>query len=137
RLFRRHFGAFPVGAARGPGRVEFIGNHVDYNGGMVIGAGIDRECVAVGSLRDDRTVRLVSVGYGERVVEATLDALTPRDGADRWVNYPLGVLVMLREAGIRIESGFDIALDSSVPGGAGLSSSAALELSVAELVLHL
>ena len=136
-LFKRTFGYDPTAAGRAPGRVEVIGNHTDYNGGMVIGAGIDREIVAVGAPRTDKRIRLASAGGNERVVESGLDSLVPRSGGDRWINYPIGVVVMLREEGIRIDRGFDIVFVSNVPTGAGLSSSAALELSTAELLLTL
>ena len=135
-LFERQFGRPPAVAARAPGRVEVIGNHTDYNGGLVLGAGIDREIASAGTLRDDRVIRLVSGGGNEVVVETHLDALDRRTGPDRWINYPVGVIVMLQRAGMEIDRGMDIAFDSNVPTGAGLSSSAALELATAELVLQ-
>lgn len=137
QLFERSYGYRPTFGARAPGRIEVIGNHTDYNGGMVLGAGIDREIVAVGAPRDDRRIRLVSAGGNENIAEATLEKLEKRNGPDRWVNYPIGVVVMLRQEEVRIENGFDVVFASSVPTGAGLSSSAALELATAELLLQL
>ena len=136
RLFEQRYGRSPASVARAPGRVEVIGNHTDYNGGMVIGATIDRFIVAAAAVRDDREIRLASAG-NDTTVSANLDALHPRSDATRWTNYPLGVLAMLLREDIRIDRGFDIAFASSVPTGAGLSSSAALELSTAEALLRL
>ena len=134
--FGRRYGREPSGAARAPGRVEVIGNHTDYNGGMVIGAGIDRDIVAIGAAREDRLVRLAT-GSGGRIVEVSLDDLSRQSDEARWANYPIGVLVMLQREGIAFERGFDVQFESRVPTGAGLSSSAALELAMAELVLSL
>ncbi len=114
--------------SRAPGRIEFIGNHTDYNGGSVLGAAIDRSVWVGLARRADGKRRFASdAHYGP--VELGADALDRVTGAKSWVNYPLGVLVAMRGSGIRIPVGFDYMAVSDVPSGAGLSSSAAIELS--------
>lgn len=116
--------------------MEVIGNHTDYNGGLVVGATIDRCIAGAGARRPDRRVRLVSK-HSQHAVELDLDNITPRSDEKRWANYPLGVLVALRQVGLSIETGFEIAFASSIPTGAGLSSSAALELASAYVLLEM
>jgi galactokinase len=122
--------------ARAPGRIEFIGNHTDYNGGTVLGAAIDRGiCVAVAPREDGRR-RFCSSLRGKVVA---LPAGKPRrqTGARSWLNYPLGVVAAFPKFGLRAPAGFDCYVDSDVPLGAGLSSSAALELASALAFLGL
>lgn len=128
-VFGSAFGANPTVTSRAPGRIEFIGNHTDYNGGLVMGAGIDRAIDAALSVRPDRVIRLHSEGAPP--VQVNLDDFARHTGSESWVNYPLGMLTMLRDAGLKVDRGFDIAFTSTLPVGAGLSSSAALELSTA------
>ena len=115
--------------------MELLGNHTDYNEGHVLSAAINHYVTVRGSLRDGRIVRLSSA-FAPDVVEANLDRLTPMDGDRAWANYPLGVLHFLQLAGYPI-SGSDWAYDSDLPAGAGLSSSAALEVSTAQLATNL
>jgi galactokinase len=116
--------------ASAPGRVEFIGNHTDYNGGWVLGATLNRR-VAVGlTRRDDERIALESAG-DVPAVRVPLGALTPQSGDRAWANYVLGVLAVLRDEGLPVDGGFDLRVESTLPVGAGLSSSAALELAVA------
>lgn len=125
--FHDSFGNDPEVVARAPGRIEFIGNHTDYNGGTVLGAAIDRSVfVAVGP-RDDGQLVLVS-DFGARVSLAAKIPLVPLEGEQAWVNYPLGVLLALEKRGFTRPVGLNLAVASDVPLGAGLSSSAALEL---------
>jgi galactokinase len=124
--FRESFGRDPEFIARAPGRIEFIGNHTDYNGGTVLGAAIDR-CVWVGlARRDDGRRRYASDGRGE-VVENPGPAPV-KASRQSWVNYPLGMLTALASSGVSVPAGFDYLAVSNVPAGAGLSSSAAIEL---------
>lgn len=126
--FRAVFSREPEVIARAPGRIEFIGNHTDYNGGTVLGAAIDR-CVWVGLARRDDARRRFASDSKADVVELAADDYARATGAASWLNYPLGMLSVIRAAGHAVPSGFDFMAVSNVPLGAGLSSSAALELS--------
>lgn len=124
-VFTAAFGTSPTGFSRGPGRANLIGEHTDYNGGFVLPFAIDRSVVAAFAPRDDRTIRLVT-DFEPGVVETSLDRLTGHQG---WAAYPLGAAWALGEFGVDLDSmqGFDLAIVSDVPVGAGLSSSAAVE----------
>jgi galactokinase len=126
--FRATYKREPEFIARAPGRIEVVGNHTDYNGGPVLGAAIDRDTWVALALRPDRIRRYASDGR-PGIVELGAEIMERRTGAQSWVNYPLGVLVALQASGIPIPEGFDYLAASSVPTGAGLSSSAAIELS--------
>ena len=130
-LFRRAFDAEPAGFWRAPGRVNLIGEHTDYNEGFVLPFAIDRATTIALSPRDDRVVRLVSTFDGA-VVETDLDRAAARDFSG-WTAYPLGVAWAFGERAVDLaaQRGFDVAIDSDVPVGAGLSSSAAIEMAVA------
>jgi galactokinase len=126
-IFQQQFGHAPTVVGYAPGRLEFIGNHVDYNGGLVIGATIDRGVQAAAGRRSDRRIRVFSPAYGT-AVETDLDGLEPLSGSAAWANYPLGVAWSLQKNGGPFPVGFDLAISGDLPAGAGLSSSAALEL---------
>jgi galactokinase len=128
-LFRRTFGGEPAGFWRAPGRVNLIGEHTDYNDGFVLPFAIDRATTVALSPRDDGRIRLVST-FDEALVESDLDAVAAR-GFAGWSAYPLGVTWAIGERGGAALRGFDVAVDSDVPVGAGLSSSAAIEMAVA------
>lgn len=127
--FRELYGAEPEGVWAAPGRVNLIGEHTDYNDGFVMPFALPHTAVAAVSRRDDGVLRLHSADVEGGVVELRVDELEPE--ADRnWTAYPSGVLWALRQAGHAV-TGADIHLASTVPAGAGLSSSAALEVVVA------
>lgn len=126
-FFKSRFGIAPTVIARAPGRLEFIGNHLDYNGGPVLGAAIDKYVTVAVAPRTDRKIALVSQSM-KGVVELTLDEVAPVTGENSWVNYPLGMFSVLRDAGMKAGHGFDLAVTNDLPMGAGLSSSAAIEL---------
>ncbi len=136
--FQQIYGRAPVVIARAPGRIEFIGNHTDYNGGAVLGAAIDRYIwvAAAPAAGPAGRIRLGSVG-GSPVLDFPADPGTRLTGAASWANYPLGVWRSLRDLGLPQPAGFDLLVASDLPPGAGLSSSAALELSTALALLHL
>lgn len=120
--FEAKFGYAPTGVWSAPGRVNIIGEHTDYNEGFVLPMAINRATYAAISLREDNTARVAST-FTDEVVELPLDQLGQAQG---WSAYPLGVAHVLRAS-----KGFDLFIDSDVPVGAGLSSSAAIECAVA------
>jgi galactokinase len=123
--FRERYGREPR-IFRAPGRVNLIGEHTDYNDGYVLPLAIERETLVAISPRADRTVRVLSLNLQEER-EFDLDApAEPRRGI--WLDYVEGVARVLEARGTRL-SGADVVLASDVPVGAGLSSSAALEIS--------
>jgi galactokinase len=116
-----------------PGRVNFIGEHTDYVGGFALPFAIPAACSATVSATESADVRITSAQREETVTLAS-DALEPGSGG--WAGYAAGVLWALKRRGISFD-GLQIALDSTVPAGAGLSSSAALTCSVATAVNEL
>ncbi len=126
--FKRQFDANPEAVAVAPGRLELLGNHTDYNEGLVLGLAIDRY-VAVAGRRSGRPgVRIFSSSY-DQSVEFTPKAIA-RDKEFRWANYPKGVIGQFVAAGHGL-GGFDLCIESNVPLGAGVSSSAALLVATA------
>ncbi|MFF5160560.1 galactokinase [Streptomyces sp. NPDC000348] len=127
--FEELYGAAPDGVWAAPGRVNLIGEHTDYNDGFVMPFALPHTAVAAVSRREDGVLRLHSADVDGPVVELAVDTLTP-ESDKRWTAYPAGVVWALREAGHAV-TGADVHLASNVPAGAGLSSSAALEVVVA------
>jgi galactokinase len=128
--FRAVYGRAPEFVTRAPGRIEFIGNHTDYNGGTVLGASIDRSVWVALARRDDEQKRFYSAISGEIVALPAGSAARQSDKAS-WINYPLGVWVALPQFGLKQPTGFDYLALSNLPLGSGLSSSAAIELASA------
>ncbi len=123
---RQTFGGLPALVAQAPGRINLIGEHTDYNDGFVLPAAIDRDVVIVATPRPDRQLRLQSLnspGLGE----LDLDEL---EASGAWHDYVAGVASVLGKQGYPI-FGMDMTLAGTVPLGAGLSSSAALEVAAA------
>lgn len=111
-----------------PGRVNLIGEHTDYNGGNVFPCAIDKGTYGLVSKRADRTFRMYSENFADLgVMEFTLDELV-NDKKHDWANYPKGVIKMFVEEGFKIDSGFDLLVSGNIPNGAGLSSSASIEM---------
>ncbi|MGW4434426.1 galactokinase [Streptomyces sp. NPDC004596] len=127
--FTELYGAAPEGVWAAPGRVNLIGEHTDYNDGFVMPFALPHQTTAAVSRRTDGLLRLHSADIGGEAVELALDALAPQSDKE-WTAYPAGVVWALREAGHAV-TGADVHLASTVPTGAGLSSSAALEVVVA------
>jgi galactokinase len=123
------WGARPDGVWTAPGRVNLIGEHVDYSGGRCLPMALTRVTAAAVRRRDDDRVRLASTDPDADPFEGTLGDLGP-GAVDGWAAYAAGTLWALREAGVDVP-GMDLAVSSDVPLGAGLSSSASLEAAVA------
>ena len=129
--FTRLFGRAPEVIAQAPGRVNLIGEHIDYSEGFVLPFAIDSVTTAAISKRSDNQVRVTSAQQSGNVVTTDLSRIAEKSG-EGWVRYVLGVIWALD-----IDHGVDIYIDGKVPLGAGLSSSAALECSVAIALNHL
>ena len=143
--FAAGYGAAPRGLWAAPGRVNLIGEHTDYNDGFVMPLALPHTTIAAASARTDGVLRLHSGGAAGGIVELRTDELRPapgpasealelsRGGAQRsggWAAYPAGVVWAMQEAGLPV-GGADLHFESTVPTGAGLSSSAALEVATA------
>ncbi|MGW5422348.1 galactokinase [Streptomyces sp. NPDC003943] len=124
--FAELYGRAPDGVWAAPGRVNLIGEYTDFNEGFVLPLALPHTAVAAVSRRDDGILRLHSRDIDGGVVELAADALKP-GGVEGWAAYPAGVVWALRDAGHPV-GGADVHLASTVPTGAGLSSSAALEV---------
>jgi galactokinase len=133
--FTEQFGGEPTVFACAPGRVELLGNHTDYNGGLVMAAAIDRSTVVVGRREAGLEAKVVSVNFGKTDAYA-LDDIEPSE-AGAWTRYVRGVCWALSEWCGPFESGFQAAVAGDVPLGAGLSSSASLQASVAWFLIQL
>lgn len=132
-LFRERFGRPPEVLARGPGRVNLIGEHTDYNDGLVLPACIDRHVTIAAAANRDGLLRLHAEAFGE-TVEIRTD--TPGGARlDGWGRYPQGVAMRLAARGIAL-CGMDGVIATSLPIGSGLSSSAALEVAVCLALEH-
>lgn len=133
-LFSASFGTEPAGVWAAPGRVNLIGEHVDYAGGICLPFALSQRTWVAVSPREDGLYRLVSdMGTGDpEIVEVPVDSVGPGSPAD-WTGYVVGAIWAQQESGLlpATPGGFDIAVTSDVPVGGGLSSSAALECSAA------
>ncbi|MFW6088187.1 MAG: galactokinase [Gemmatimonadota bacterium] len=130
RRFRELFGAVPAAAVRVPGRVNLIGEHIDYAGLPVLPMAIERGITLVVGSRSDGRVRVVnsSAEHGER--EFAVERAIPPWPAGDWGNYPKAAVQGLVEAGYGV-AGFDAVIDSDLPQAAGLASSSALVVAIA------
>jgi galactokinase len=132
--FADHYGEPPTVVGRAPGRVNLIGEHTDYNAGLVLPVALPHATYAAARARGDDLVRVASRQQDE-AWEGSLGELGP-DAVAGWAGYAAGVVWTLREAGHDVP-GVDLLVDSRVPVGSGLSSSAALECSVGIALLSL
>ncbi|HSP65707.1 MAG TPA: galactokinase [Candidatus Deferrimicrobium sp.] len=132
--FRRLTGHVPDGVWSSPGRANLIGEHTDYNQGLVLPWAIDRSARLAIGVRSDRTVRCASRQMAGEVTMAVDDILPGR--VEGWARYPFGVLWAMVAAGADVP-GCDVVIDSDVPVGAGLGSSAAVEVALALAVAEL
>lgn len=120
-----------------PGRINLIGEHTDYNGGHVFPASISYGTYALGRKRYDQKLRFYSMNFPDNgIIECDLSDLS-FDESDSWANYPKGIILYLQKAGHEIASGADILFYGNIPNGAGLSSSASIEIATGILVNEL
>lgn len=127
-LFKRHFSYPATHTVRAPGRLELLGNHVDYNEGVVMSLAVNRYIQIASSPRSDGKIELVSSSFPGHELFWMSDL--KKNPAAPWADYVKGVLEQLRKRGVNF-SGFNAAIAGGIPIGAGMSSSAALEVATA------
>lgn len=111
-----------------PGRVNLIGEHTDYNGGHVFPCALTMGTYAVARKRNDNKLRFYSINFEKLgVLESTIDELKYKK-EENWINYPKSMIWAMKEEGFNIDTGFDIVYYGTIPNGAGLSSSASIEV---------
>ncbi|AOZ91843.1 galactokinase [Paenibacillus crassostreae] len=126
---------YPVRIFNAPGRVNLIGEHIDYNGGYVLPAALEFGTTLIVRERDDHKIHLAS---GNIPFEATLDLDGLGDKkSGEWIDYPIGVFVELSKMGCKFTQGYDLYFYGEIPNGAGLSSSASIEVVTAYALLSL
>jgi galactokinase len=130
--FEAAFGTAPTLFVQAPGRVNLIGEHTDYNDGLVLPCAIDYRTAIAAKPRSDRKVRVVAADYGDALDEYDLDAPIARVDQPMWANYVRGVVEQFVKRGLPVQ-GMDMAIAGDVPQGAGLSSSASLSVAVGRL----
>lgn len=120
-----------------PGRVNLIGEHTDYNGGHVFPCALSIGTTAIVRKRKDRMIQFYSTNFTHLgVIKVSLEELG-YDQADDWANYPKGVIAILEQHGYKLDSGFDVLYEGAIPNGAGLSSSASIEVVTAIMLNEL
>ncbi|HPJ00904.1 MAG TPA: galactokinase [Enterococcus sp.] len=128
KVFNDVFETDATGNYFAPGRINLIGEHTDYNGGHVFPASITLGTYGLASKREDQLVCLYSENFPDKgVITFSIDELNYEKSHD-WANYPKGMIRFLKEAGHLIDSGVNIVFYGNIPNGAGLSSSASIEL---------
>jgi galactokinase len=128
QVFKRHFNTPPVHVVRAPGRLELLGNHTDYNDGLVMSLAVDKYIEMAASPRADGKIQLVSSSFsGSETFPANEFKKNP---AAPWADYVKGVLAQLHKRGVHF-TGFNAVIHGTIPMGAGMSSSAALEVATA------
>src|SRR3954468_13861343 len=133
-FFQKQFGSKPTHVVEAPGRLELLGNHTDYNHGLVLAVAVDKHVWIASAPRADGRIELASTAFPQRE-RFLVDDLKKNPEAP-WADYVKGVLEELRKRGVHAR-GFNAAIDSNIPMGAGMSSSAALEVATALTVRHL
>ncbi len=130
-VFKEHYQTHPTIVARAPGRVNLIGEHTDYNDGFVLPCAIDYQTVIAASPRPDLLVRVLAVDMQNEQDEFVITKTIIPSKEKPWSNYIRAVVQMLVNDGFKL-SGADLVISGNVPQGAGLSSSASLEVAVAQ-----
>jgi galactokinase len=133
-LFKRHFNFTPPHVVRAPGRLELLGNHTDYNQGLVMSLAVDKYIHIASAPRSDGKIELISDSFPNP--EVFWISELKKNPAAPWADYSKGVLEQLRKRGVHF-SGFNAAIAGDIPIGAGMSSSAALEIATALTVRRL
>jgi galactokinase len=133
-LFKKHFGHKPPHVVQAPGRLELLGNHTDYNEGLVMAIAVDKYVFIAAAPRTDGKVKLVAASFPEPEEFFVNDL--QKNPAAPWADYIKGVIEQLRRRGARV-GGFNAAIDGTIPMGAGMSSSAALEVATALMLRQL
>jgi galactokinase len=134
QLFKRHYGHAPPFVVQAPGRLELLGNHTDYNQGLVLALAVNRFIAMAVTPRKDGRIELVSSAFPEKEIFSVHEFV--RNLAAPWSDYVKGVLNELRRRKVHF-SGFSAAIHGTIPLGAGMSSSAALEVATALAVRQL
>ena len=134
KLFKQKFGFAPTHVVQAPGRLELLGNHTDYNQGLVLSLAVDKYVYIACSPRTDGKIALASSAFPE--IETFFISELKKNPASPWADYVKGVLEQLRKRGVGF-NGFNAAIHGTVPIGAGMSSSAALEVATALTVRQL
>lgn len=134
KTFLDLYQALPEKAFFAPGRINLIGEHIDYNGGHVFPCAITYGTYAIARKRKDQLVRLYSDNFPEiGIIEFNLNELV-YEKEHHWANYPKGMVHYIMEAGYKLPNGFDCVIKGNIPNGAGLSSSASIELLIGVLI---
>src|ERR1043165_3704521 len=128
-FFQKSFGTPPAVVVEAPGRLELLGNHTDYNRGLVMSLAVDKYIYMAATPRNDGIIELVSTSFPGAREKFFVDKIE-KNPKTPWANYTKGVLVELRKRGVHF-TGFNGAIHGTIPFGAGLSSSAALEMASA------
>ena len=118
-----------------PGRINLIGEHTDYNGGLSMPCAISLGTYGVFAPREDDQVELYSANIKGKIVSFPVTDEAPiTEQEEQWANYFKGMLVYLRQSGYKIDKGFRLYIDGNLPYGAGLSSSASIEMLIGEVL---
>ena len=136
RSFRDAFGAVPQLWVNAPGRVNLIGEHTDYNDGFVLPCAIDLGTQVLASSRGDNRIRVVAQDYDGQVSEFSWDEVIVEDSVAPWSNYVRGVVEVFVKRGL-MKHGANLLVSGNIPQGAGLSSSASLEVAVGQVLASL
>jgi len=131
-VFTQTFGSAPTRHFQAPGRVNLIGEHTDYNDGFVLPCAIDYQTLVAVTPRDDMTISVVAVDYSNQQDEFSVDSEIEVHPTQLWSNYVRGVVKHLQLRG-HVFKGANLAIAGNVPQGAGLSSSASLEVVIGEI----
>ncbi len=137
KQFVKTFGSQPQKTFFAPGRINLIGEHLDYNGGYVLPCAISLGTYGVVAQRNDQQINFYSLNFpNSGIIHASLTNLKYQVKHD-WANYLLGMIWILVKQGYQINHGFDLLIAGDLPNGAGLSSSAAMELLMGKILLNL